>query len=86
MGVHGKGVSLAPFKALPFERVGWAAATQDVTLRRAAAGAGSQGVYADDVAAYIKHPMRCCIAVTSSGYVADTCDSASFTRDKNSPE
>ena len=54
MGVHGKGVSLAPFKALPFERVGWAAATQDVTLRRAAAGAGSQGVYADDVAAYIK--------------------------------
>jgi len=38
MGVHGKGVSLAPFKALPFGKVGWAIASEDATMQRAAEG------------------------------------------------
>ena len=34
MGVHGKGVSLAPFRDLPFRKVGWSVATEDVTFQR----------------------------------------------------
>lgn len=44
MGVHGRGVSLAPFRELPFSNVTWSYASEDVTLQRAAQG---------DVAAYI---------------------------------
>ena len=44
MGVHGKGVSLAPFKELPFRNVGWSCASEDCTMLRAAEG---------DVPAYV---------------------------------
>lgn len=44
LGVHGKGVSLSPFKELPFERVGWTIASEDCTMQRAAGG---------DVPAYV---------------------------------
>ena len=44
MGVHGKGVSLAPFRDLPFGRVGWSYASNDCTMRRAAQ---------DDLPAYL---------------------------------
>ena len=44
LGVHGKGVSLAPFKELPFRRVGWSCATEDCTMLRAAG---------DDVEGYV---------------------------------
>lgn len=44
MGVHGRGVSLAPFRELPFSTVTWSYASEDVTMQRAAEG---------DVAAYI---------------------------------
>ena len=38
MGVHGRGVSLAPFRHLPFSSVGWSCASEDVTMQRAALG------------------------------------------------
>ena len=38
MGVHGKSLSLEPFKRLPFRKVAWSYASEDVTLRNAAAG------------------------------------------------
>ena len=38
LGVHGKGVSLAPFRELPFKSVGWTIATEDCTMLRAAEG------------------------------------------------
>jgi hypothetical protein len=44
LGVHGKALSLASFKELPFAKVGWSYATEDVTLHRAAAG---------DIAGYV---------------------------------
>ena len=44
MGVHGKGVSLEPFRRLPFNSVGWSFATEDCTMQRAAEG---------DVEAYV---------------------------------
>ena len=34
MGVHGKSVSLEPFRDLPFGKVGWSVATEDVTFQR----------------------------------------------------
>ena len=42
MGVHGKGISLEQFGAVPFRKVGWSWASEDVTMQRAAA-ATSQG-------------------------------------------
>ena len=45
MGVHGKGVSLEPFKRLPFRKVGWSYASEDCTMLRAAE---------DDVQSYVK--------------------------------
>ena len=45
MGVHGKGVSLKPFKELPFRRVGWSYASEDCTLLRAAGGAQAVAAY-----------------------------------------
>lgn len=45
LGVHGKGVSLSPFRILPFRKVGWTVATQDCTMLRAAEG---------DVTAYVE--------------------------------
>ena len=44
MGVHGKGISLAPFRGLPFGSVGWSCASEDCTMQRAAEG---------DVPAYV---------------------------------
>ena len=38
MGVHGRGVSLKPFKQLPFRKVGWSYASEDCTMLRAAEG------------------------------------------------
>ena len=38
MGVHGRGVSLKPFKQLPFRKMGWSYASEDVTFQRAAQG------------------------------------------------
>ena len=38
MGVHGKGVSLSPFRELPFAKVGWSYASEDCTMLRAADG------------------------------------------------
>ena len=46
MGVHAKTVSLAPFKEVPFRRVGWSYASNDVTMRNAFA----EG---EDMAAYV---------------------------------
>lgn len=41
MGVHGKSLSLEPFQSLPFGKVAWSYATEDVTMQRAAAAGGS---------------------------------------------
>jgi len=49
MGVHGKGVSLKPFKELPFRRVGWSYASEDCTLLRAAGGAQAVAAYVEGV-------------------------------------
>ena len=38
MGVHGKGISLEQFGTVPFRKVGWSWASEDVTMQRAAAG------------------------------------------------
>ena len=38
MGVHGKGLSLAPFKDLTFGKVGYAIASEDGSMQRAAEG------------------------------------------------
>ena len=45
LGVHGKGVSLAPFRDVPFGKVGWTVATEDVTMQRAAAEDDSIDAY-----------------------------------------
>ena len=45
LGVHGKGVSLAPFRDVPFGKVGWTIATEDVTMQRAAAEDDSIDAY-----------------------------------------
>ena len=49
LGVHGKGISLAPFRQLPFRSVGWAYATNDCTMLRAANG---------DVQAYVERVVE----------------------------
>lgn len=51
LGVHSKTLSLASFKAVPFRRVGWSCASEDVTMRRACASGEDFAGYVRRVAA-----------------------------------